>query len=92
LEDSYDMILKEKVLGTTGNIKIANWPSHSDSSITHMLSYNQKENVFIDFSIDVNNNIIERKEIDGNDIEKYSKWYTKEILEKMVVARNQSYK
>ena len=78
--------LYESISVKEGSIKIATWNSHTDNSITHMLSYDPNADVFIDISVQ-GNNVIEQKEIDGSDTEKYSEWYDKDIISKMSMAR-----
>jgi hypothetical protein len=74
--------LYESVNSKPGPISVTTWPSNTDSSVTHSLTYNPVTNTFIDLASS-KGNIIERKEIDGADLQKYVKWYPAEIINKM---------
>jgi len=76
-------LIYEFVDPSAGSVLIDVWESNTDKSIVHTLSWDPKNNVFIDVSKDKTGNVIERKEIDGKDIDKYSKWYSQEVLTKM---------
>jgi len=85
--------LYENVNGGPGKIFVAKWQSHTDSNITHILSYNPDSNTFIDISKDIKGMVIERKEIDGAELEKYAEWYDSKLLNKMniMATKNQEY-
>jgi|GEM_PF-6475987 len=85
LENVYTKIYFENVNGGQGDIKIAQYPSNTDSSITHYISFDSSKNIIIDISAN-SGNIIERKEIDPTDIEKYSKWYSEDVFSKILAS------
>jgi len=85
--------LYENVNGGPGKIFVAKWSSHTDPTVIHTLTYNPDNNTFIDISIVAQGDIIERKEIDGSNLEKYTKWYDSKLLNKMSImaTKNQEY-
>lgn len=86
-KDTKDLeLLYEAIKPKEGPIDVASWKSHTDNSITHILTYNPETDTFIDQSVS-GSNIVEQKEVDGSDIEKYSKWYDNDILRKMSIIR-----
>lgn len=74
--------LYESVNAKPGPVAVATWPSHKDKTVIHTLTYSPTPNIFIDIATS-NGNVIERKEVDGNDLQKYINWYTPEIINKM---------
>ena len=77
-----EQILSEAVSDVPGEIEVDSWKSHTDGTVTHYLSWCPKKKIFIDLA-KKDGNVIERKEIDQADIDKYEKWYKPETLEIM---------